>query len=280
MTPRLSVCIPAYNNSPYIKDTIEAVLKQDVEDFELVIVDDCSKDDTVNIIESINDPRIRLIRNEKNLGMTGNWNKCISSAEGEYIKLICADDILYEGSLRKELQALKDNPEVNLVMSDTLLIDMDGKKVGSFKRWHVKGAMDGKKLAKISLLFNNFFGAPCNNMFRKEAALKVGGFDKRFNYILDFDFWVSLACLGKVYIIHEPLNGFRIRSDSNTGDVMGSGKKGDVYLAEHEALVRKHASNGSVHIGRFGIAFSVWFRKVRSRLIHIYLGIVNKRKNK
>ncbi len=278
MTPKLSVCIPAYNNAGYIKQTIDAVLNQDLGDFELVIVDDCSKDDTVGVIESIGDSRIRLVKNDKNLGMTGNWNKCIDEAAGEFVKLICADDVLYEGSLKKELDALEINPDVNLVMSDTLLIDMEGKKVGSFKRWPVKGVMEGRKLAKISLLFNNFFGAPCNTMFRKSAAIKVGGFDSRFNYILDFDFWVSLACLGKVFIIHEPLNGFRIREDSNTGDVMGSGKKGDIYIAEHAALVRKHASNGNVHMSKAGIAFSIWFRKVRSRLIHVYLKLVNGRK--
>lgn len=278
MAPVLSVCIPAYNNASYIRQTIEAVLDQDCEDFELVIIDDCSSDNTAEVVESVNDSRIRLVRNEKNLGMTGNWNKCIEEAAGKYVKLICADDILYEGSLKKEMAALDANPDVNLVMSDTILIDMSGKKVGSFKRWPVKGVMDGTKLAKISLLFNNFFGAPCNNMFRKSAAAEVGGFDKQFVYILDFDFWVSLACLGKVFIIHEPLNGFRIREDSNTGSVMGSGKKGDVYIAEHEALVRKHAGAGKIHMGKAGIAFSVWFRKVRSRAIHVYLGLVNGRK--
>lgn len=278
MAPVLSVCIPAYNNAAYIRKTIESILEQDCEDFELVVIDDCSSDNTVGIVETIKDSRIRLVRNEKNLGMTGNWNKCIEEAAGEYVKLVCADDILYEGSLKKEMDALKKNPGVNLVMSDTLLIDMSGKKVGSFKRWPVNGIMDGRKLSKISLMINNFFGAPCNTMFRKAAAIKVGGFDRRFNYILDFDFWVSLACLGKVFIIHEPLNGFRIRKDSNTGDVMGSGKKGDIYIAEHEALVRKHAAAGKIHIGKAGVAFSVWFRKVRSRAIHIYLSLVNGRK--
>lgn len=278
MAPVLSVCIPAYNNAAYIKETIEAVLKQDCEDFELVVIDDCSSDNTAEVVETVKDPRIRLVRNEKNLGMTGNWNKCIEEAAGEYVKLICADDILYEGSLRKEKTALDENPDVNLVMSDTALIDMSGKKVGSFKRWPVNGKMDGRKLAKISLLFNNFFGAPCNNMFRKTAAVRAGGFDKQFTYILDFDFWVSLACLGKVFIIHETLNGFRIREDSNTGEVMGSGKKGDVYVAEHEALVKKHACAGKIHMGKAGIAFSVWFRKVRSRIIHMYLKLVNGRK--
>ncbi len=276
MIPELSVCIPAYNNSPYIKDTIKAILEQDCDNFELVIVDDCSSDDTVSIAKSFGDPRIRIIKNEKNLGMTGNWNKCISQAKGEFVKLVCADDVLYAGSLKKELEALKENPDVNLVMSDTLLIDMAGKRVGSFKRWHVKGKMDGRKLARISLLFNNFFGAPCNNMFRKDAAEQAGGFDSRFNYILDFDFWVSMACKGYVYIIHEFLNGFRIREDSNTGDVMGSGKKGDIYIAEHAALVRKHAKD--VHLNKAEIAFSIWFRKVRSRMIHVYLKLVNGRK--
>ena len=267
--PQVSVCIPAYNNEAYILDTIKAVLSQTFTDFELVVIDDCSGDGTVAVVEAVTDPRVRLVMNEKNLGMAGNWNRCIEEARAPFVKVLCADDILYPTSLEREMNALAENPDINLVSSDTALIDLEGRQVGAFKRFPVKGRMNGRRLAKISLLFNNFFGAPCNNMFRREAALAVGGFDKNFPYILDFDLWLRLACTGDVYIIHETLNGFRLRNDSNTGEVMGTGEKGDVYAAEHGRLVDKHSE--ALGIGRWGCAFSKWWRKTRSKIIHVYL---------
>lgn len=269
--PQVSVCIPAYNNEAYILDTINSVLAQTFVDFELVIIDDCSKDGTAAVVESVSDPRVRLVRNEKNLGMAGNWNRCIEEAKAPFVKVLCADDILYPQSLELEAKALLENPDINLVSSDTALVNLQGEQVGAFKRWPKKGRMDGRGLAKISLLFNNFFGAPCNNMFRRNAAVAVGGFDKNFPYILDFDLWLRLACTGDVYIIHKTLNGFRLRNDSNTGEVMGTGEMGDVYVAEHGRLVEKHKD--VLGLGRFGCGFSKWWRGARSKIIHVYLKI-------
>ena len=94
MKPLVSVCIPAYNNAAYIKETIDSILSQTYENLELVICDDNSKDNTAKVIEGIKDERIKFYKNEKNLGMSGNWNHCLSKCSGEFIKLICADDML------------------------------------------------------------------------------------------------------------------------------------------------------------------------------------------
>ena len=76
--PLVSVCIPAYNSAIYIKKTMESVLSQKYENIELVVVDDCSRDNTVEVVRSVDDPRVRLVQNTDNLGMTGNWNKCLA----------------------------------------------------------------------------------------------------------------------------------------------------------------------------------------------------------
>jgi glycosyltransferase involved in cell wall biosynthesis len=109
MKPLVSVCIPAYNNAAYIKDTIDSVLHQTYPNLELVICDDKSTDNTVEVIEKIKDDRIKLYKNEKNLGMSGNWNHCLSKCSGDFIKLICADDMLAETALEKEVNALIQN---------------------------------------------------------------------------------------------------------------------------------------------------------------------------
>ena len=239
-------------------------------------MDDCSSDNTVEVVKSVADPRVRLVQNTENLGMTGNWNKCLAEAKGDYIKLICADDVLYENSIKKELGALLRHPEVTLVMSDTALIDENGERTGCFRRYPRSGILDGKRIAKRALIFKSFFGAPCNTLFPRSSYEKVGGFDPAFPYILDFDMWIRMACLGKIYVIHEELNGFRVRNDSNTGNLINDDRK--TYNDEHRRLLKKHNARGIVHLNKFEGWVSMMIRHCRNELIQIYLWLNAKRK--
>ena len=95
MAPKISVCIPTYNYAHYISFAVESVLNQQFTDFELIIVDDCSKDNTEEVVSRfLYDKRVSFEKNERNLGLVGNWNKCLSKARGEYIKFVFADDML------------------------------------------------------------------------------------------------------------------------------------------------------------------------------------------
>jgi len=270
MKPLVSVCIPAYNNAAYIKETIDSILKQTYENIELVICDDKSKDNTVEVIESIKDDRIKLYKNEKNLGMSGNWNNCLSKCQGDFIKLVCADDILREDCLEKEVQALMDNPTAVLAESDTKLLDLNGKAKGFYKRYKTKGLENGKKIARAGFFVKNYFGAPQANTFRRSAMEQAGGFDTWYTYILDYDFWVTLACMGDVYIIHEPLNYFRVRNDSNTGEVL-NGSKTNVYVDEHIHLVNKFKNE--LQLSEADIKRSIAIRKFRNFAAGVYLKI-------
>lgn len=274
--PLVSVCIPAYNSSATVGETIRSVLNQTYKNIELVVVDDNSKDDTVSQVERFieKDGRVRLYKNEQNLGMSGNWNHCLKLCQGEYVKLICADDRIEPDAIEKEAKAMLEHPTVNLVESDTRLVDINGKTTGAFKRYHRSGVVNGKKVAKTSLMLNNFFGAPVNNLIRRSVLERTGLFDTSFTYILDFDMWVRIACAGDVYIIHEPLNSFMVRNDSNTGVMIG--RKRDVYVAEHRKLVEKHAAAGALRISKFEVELSVLLRKMRNVLIGIYLKIFAK----
>jgi glycosyltransferase involved in cell wall biosynthesis len=265
--PLVSISIPTYNNAATIENTIQSVLRQTYDNLEINVLDDCSKDNTVELVESFGDARIKLYRNEHNLGMTGNWNRCLAVAHGEFVKLICADDLLDETAIEKEVTAMRENPTVNLVESDTRLVDIHGKKTGSFLRYRKAGVVDGKKVAKTSIIWNNFFGAPVNNLIRKSTLDAVGGFDPDFTYILDFEMWMRIACVGDIYIIHELLNSFTVRNDSNTGNLIG--KDRETYVDEHRRLVEKYKKE--LALNGFQCSFSVWFRKFRNVLIGIFL---------
>lgn len=272
--PLVSIVIPAYNNENTIIATLESIRNQSYKNIEIIIIDDNSKDKTLQLVteQQKKDNRIKIYHNSTNLGMIGNWNKCIQMSNGEFVKLVCADDLLDKNEIEKETEAMILNPTVNLVESDTRLIDINGKKTGSFKRYHKSGLVKGKKIARTSIIWNNFFGAPVNNLIRKSVLDKTGYFDEQFTYILDFDMWMKIACTGDVYIIHELLNSFRIRNDSNTGNLIG--KDRETYVAEHQRLVDKYA--GELQLNRFEYAFSIWFRKFRNVAIGIYLRVFAK----
>lgn len=270
MQPLVSVCIPAYNNAAYIKETIDSVLNQTYTNLELIIADDKSKDDTLEVIRAIKDERIKVYENEQNLGMSGNWNHCLSLCKGEFIKLICADDLLAKDALEKEVEVLMKYPNVVMVESDTRLIDLAGKYKGWYKRYKTSGIEDGKKIARAGAFSQNYFGAPLANTFRRSVLEQLKGFDTSFYYILDYDFWIRVACLGKVYIIHEPLNFFRVRNDSNTGEVM-SGEKTKTYVGEHRYLMEKHAKE--LELSKIEIEISVLIRRLRNFAGAVYLKI-------
>ncbi|MBQ7506432.1 MAG: glycosyltransferase [Lachnospiraceae bacterium] len=266
--PLCSVCIPAYRNASYIGETITSVLNQTYPNLELVICDDCSPDNTVEVIRSFSDERIRLFQNEKNLGMSGNWNNCLSKCRGEFIKLLCADDLLAPDALEKEVRALMDHPEALFSESDTRLIRLDGKFRGWYKRYKKSGLVDGKETVRACFFSQDYYGAPLANTFRRSAYEKYGGFDTDFVYILDYEFFVRLAIHGPVYIIHEPLNYFRVRNDSNTGEVI-AGDKTEAYVKEHELLLKKHGK--AVGLTERGFKKSVRIRKLRNFAANIYL---------
>lgn len=276
--PLVSICIPAYNSGRYIEETVRAALASDWPNLEVLVADDGSTDETVSILERLaaEDDRLRLIINEENLGMTGNWNRCVREAKGEYVKLIPADDLVYPDCLKKTLPPLLRDPEVCLSIGGTDLINEEGKVTGSYAHWPVAGVHKGAKVARASLLFNNFFGNPVCALFRKSDFERVGGFSEGIVYILDFDLWLKLALLGRVAFCKEKLSAFRVRKDSNTGKMIGSQRK--VYTAEHKRLVEKYrAADGAFSLGAAGAAFSVFWRAARNWLILGYMKILARR---
>jgi glycosyltransferase involved in cell wall biosynthesis len=106
-TPLVSVCIPTYNGQAYLRECLESVLAQTFPDFEILVVDDHSRDDTLAILGEYakRDPRIRIARNPKNLGLVGNWNRCVELAKGEWIKFVFQDDLIAPTCVEKLVSA-------------------------------------------------------------------------------------------------------------------------------------------------------------------------------
>lgn len=272
--PLVSICIPVYNNADYIGETIDSILAQTYENIELIMVDDNSTDDSYRVLQDYagRDQRVKIYKNESNLGMSGNWNRCLELCTGEIMKLVCADDLLSPHIIERELEVFENHPEVVLVDSDTRLVTLDGKYRGWYRRYPSSGVVDGATIARKGFFSQNYFGAPQANSFRRSAYEKVGGISPEFHYIVDYDFFVNIAKLGKVFIIHEPLNFFRVRGDSNTGQVMGGDKeKTEIYVDEHYRLFKKNQED--LNLSEADIKRAVAMRKLRCFLGGLYLKI-------
>lgn len=269
--PLVSICIPAYNSERYILRTVRAALAQTYRNIEVVVVDDCSSDGTLRQLQEIADTRLRVLENETNLGMADNWNRCVRACRGEYIKLIPADDLLYPECVQKSVRLLQRHPDIRLVVTGTDLIDNEDQKIGAYAHWPVQGVFSGRRIAKASVMLNNFYGNPVCAMFRRRDFEKTGGFDREIPYILDFDLWIGLSALGNVAVISERLNAFRVRKDSNTGILIGS--YGNAYTAEHIRLLDKHIGLGNIRMNRLERQISIGWRWLRNYLIAFYIRV-------
>ena len=169
---------------------------------------------------------------------------------------------------------LEANNNISLTIVGSDLIDNDEKVIGAYAHWKKAGQVPGGKIAKQSVMLNNFFGNPVCALFRKSDFEKTGGFDPEIPYILDFDLWLGLSAIGDVWVIKDKLSAFRVRRDSNTGRLTGKG--GKAYTAEHARLLDKHIVLGTFKMNRFERRLSIIWRAMRNRIISIYIKIKSK----
>ncbi len=203
--PLVSVLMTAYNRELYIAEAIESVLAQDYENFELIIVDDCSSDNTLEIAKSYqkNDSRIHIYENEKNLGDYPNRNRAASYAIGKYLKYLDADDVLYPNSINIMVVAMEKHPEAALgIQSNKIQLD---------KTYPIL-------LDSPTAIRNHYLGGgvllpgPSGVILKKTVFDKIGGFSgKRF--VGDTECWIKIACLYDILILSPSIVWWREHDD-------------------------------------------------------------------
>jgi glycosyltransferase involved in cell wall biosynthesis len=205
--PKVSVLIPTYNYARYLPEAIESVLSQTFTDFELIIIDDQSKDNTdVVVAKYLEDPRVSYQKNPVNLGLVGNFNRALEVANGEYIKFLLADDKLDSTILAKFVTVLDSYSTVSLV---TCISGTFGD-VTHTRELPLTGLQAGKKVIMESLNQGkgNWIGEPSVVMFRK-SSLALGKFNPSYICLVDLDMWLRLLTAGDCYIVPETLAFFR-----------------------------------------------------------------------
>lgn len=226
-TPKVSVLIPTYNYAHFLDETIQSVLNQTFTDFELIVVDNCSTDKSIEVVTKyLGDPRVKLFQNEKNLGLLGNWNKCLEYASGTYIKYLCADDKFEPELLEKFVQVMDENPTVSLVTSDKKIFDQMDKTI----TLPFRGLQDGKQMILHTLKRYAWIGEPSSVMFRRKD-LHVGHFNSNYKFLIDWEMWIRLLSIGDCYIIPEPLVNIRYHQGQHTKEY--DNKKFVIYFEEY-----------------------------------------------
>ena len=187
-TPKVSVCIPAFNAAEYLRQAVESALGQSYRDFEIVIVDNCSTDQTGALVDEMlkkSNGRIRYYKNDRNIGLVGNFNRCLEYAKGAYIKFLCADDLLLIGCLERMVAGLDAYPSVKLASSSRLVIDEHSNELGIRRYKNGDAIVRGNQAITRCLFGGNYIGEPTAVMFRK-SDLK-GGFREDMPQLSDMD---------------------------------------------------------------------------------------------
>ena len=205
MAPVVSVCIPAYNYGRFLPDAIGSVLAQTWRDFELVVVDNCSDDDTAAVLERFgrSDTRLRYVRNATVLPMGANFNRALRLAQGEYVKILCADDWLAQHALERSVAALGGNPEAALAATGRLIVSEAGQRLGERRYASRPAVIDGRAAINRCLFGTNYVGEPSAVLFRRHLAAR--GFDEGYPQLFDLEMWFHLLEQGALACLPEPL---------------------------------------------------------------------------
>ncbi|MFO7763174.1 MAG: glycosyltransferase family A protein [Wenzhouxiangellaceae bacterium] len=244
--PKVTVFIPVHNREDYICVAVNSILAQTFEDFELLVVDDGSTDRTVEVLESYSDPRLRVARNPRNLGIPATRNHGLELARGEYIALLDSDDHAYPGRLGRQVKYLDSNPEITQIGSWCSFMDADGNMLDKVRRQPLK-----PEDVHAHLVFH----CPVINrtVMARTEALRELGYDTDFPRCQDYDMHCRLVAAGhQLANLPEILVCGREHPGRFTGQTsdLGRDRKTAVYRrmlaridieASEEELFRHHA---------------------------------------
>lgn len=231
-SPKISVLVPTYNYARYLPEAVESVLEQDWRDFELIIADDASADDSWRVISryAAKDSRIRAQQHRANLGMVQNWNWCLSEARGEYVKFVFGDDKLVKPyALRRLMELMETNPSATVAASARVVIGSDSQGTETWDAFGATGVHEGVEvIARCLETGVNQVGEPSAVMFRRRDATR--GFDLQYRQLVDLEMWFALLEKGGFAYTAEPLCAFRKHAEQQTQQNVRSG-----ILAEETA---------------------------------------------
>ena len=206
-SPAITVLMPVYNGAKYLNESIDSILNQTFSDFEFLIIDDESTDDSVKIIKSYDDPRIKLIVNKKNIGQSATLNKGLELARGKYIARMDQDDISMPERLKKQMEFMDECPNIGVC----------GSWIQHFGKYDYLTPLElDDDSIKIKLLTNQNLAHPAV-MIRKSTLVKYQlNYDPTFTIAMDYDLWVRMFEYCSFANLPEPLLKYRTHKNQKS----------------------------------------------------------------
>jgi glycosyltransferase involved in cell wall biosynthesis len=237
-SPKVSVVIAAYNSEKYIDYAINSIKKQEYKNWELIIVNDCSKDLTKEIVEKHKSKEVKIINLKKNIGSYKATNLAFKKITGKYVAILDSDDYSHPKRLIAQVKELEKNPEVGLVFTKYQCIDEKNKIIKDIK---------GKESISESD-FNTIF--PCRNlgcnssaMFRRNFINELIFYNKDFFYSYDYNFYLKIFKVSKIKYINKFYTFYRVHSSQRTQ----SKKLKKIICSENLKHLEWSKANGFIH---------------------------------
>lgn len=225
--PEITVFMTAYNASQYIATAIKSILNQTFYDFEFIIIDDGSIDETFNIASSFSDKRIRIIKNETNKGLLFSRNIALTEAKGRYLAILDSDDIALINRLEIQYHEFQNRPQLALLGTPAIVINNNDEETGE----HISVVFNKEQISTELFFCNTFVHSSI--MLKTEIFKKVDGY--QLQLAEDYDLWVRIAMNNEVDNLNFPLVKYRVHA-SNLTNMQGHKITNQLYPIKKQQL--------------------------------------------
>ena len=241
--PRCTVAIPVYNRKDMIEETLNSVLSQQLPGLEILVVDDCSTDGGWDVLTTFHDSRLRLVRNEANVGLFANFNRCLELAHGTYVRILGSDDHLTEGCLARECEFMDANPTVTVLNCAATVVNAEGRPTAVAGNHFEEGVYPGG-LAIAGILWYmaqyviiNPLSCLSAVLLRHSVLRKVGWFDTSMRMCGDIDYLLRMMEHGDLAVLRAEGAVIKV----HPGAVGYQLKYSDAALVETIAITQRYA---------------------------------------
>jgi glycosyltransferase involved in cell wall biosynthesis len=277
--PKVSVVVPNYNHARFLRQRVDSVLAQTFQDFELILLDDCSTDDSLSILDSYaGNPRVRMECNEFNSGSTfKQWNKGVQLARGEYVWIAESDDYADAKLLGKLVSRLDADSETVFSYCRSWRVSADGELNGFSDlyladidpgRWTKDFSADGREECEKYFVQRNSVPSASSVLFRRDAYERIGGADESLVCCGDWKTWASMALTGgRIAYLGEPLNYHRFHETNVTSNSIRSGIDADEYLQVIHWILQRVIPTEAIRTKICDDLFPFWCAKVLTNRI-------------
>lgn len=241
--PLVTIGIPTYNRAALVKSCVQSALTQTYSNIEVVVSDNASTDDTLGILKSFNDPRLRVVSNPENVGHVGNFNRCLSEAKGEYFVLLCDDNIVDPTFLEKCVRLVEKEPGIPVVLAayNILMVDdaTNEKKVvpAILSRKFGTGIWDGTEIL-IEYLCGRISTQTLSSIIRTDFLRTNGGYSREHQYACDEASWLPVLLEGRAGLVNEQCATFIVHNTRVSSELTADYKLRDLIKVMEEIFAK------------------------------------------